>query len=364
MWRAGYGAIAVAMVAALMSFPAGASADVPTSPVAFEKGTPLKLTSASSDYWVYVPESYDASGNTPTKLFVWMHGCGGDSGGDIWTVSPGGGQDWISVSVGGRDGGCWNMDSDGLLVLNAVYDVETHFNIDPRRVVLGGYSSGGDLAYRTAFYNADTFAGVLAMNTSPFRDTGSTSAASLAAATWKFNVVHLAHLQDTTYPIAGVRNETDAMISAGYPLTRVEVDGTHWDAPGAIVNGHAVPGTDADVRSLLLPHLGDGWMSPEPELIEPPDPDPPVQPKVKITGRPGKSTKSRRAKFTFTSSVAGSRFQCRLDSAGFSSCGSPKSYRSLRRGSHRFRVRAIADGVTGPVAEYRWTIKRRHAVRR
>ena len=32
--------------------------------------------------------------------------------------------------------------------------------------------------------------------------------------------------------------------------------------PGDIVGGHAVPGTDADLRELLLPHIDDGWTSP------------------------------------------------------------------------------------------------------
>ncbi len=144
----------------------------------------------------------------------------------------------------------------------AIANVKTHFNVDPRRVILGGYSSGGDLAYRLAFYHSASFAGVLAENTSPFRDTGSTQAASLAAATTRFHVVHLAHLQDTTYPIAGVREETDAMIAAGFPLQRIEVDGTHYDEPGADVNGHPVPGTDADVVAYLLPHIDDGWLAP------------------------------------------------------------------------------------------------------
>jgi poly(3-hydroxybutyrate) depolymerase len=147
-------------------------------------------------------------------------------------------------------------------VLAAIADMKTHFNIDPRSVILGGYSSGGDLTYRTAFYNADSFAGVLVVNSSPFRDTGSSQAASLAAASWKFNVVHLAHLQDTVYPIAGVRNETNAMVSAGFPLTRVERDGSHYDDPEQIVNGHAVPGTSADIATYLLSHLDDGWLSP------------------------------------------------------------------------------------------------------
>lgn len=160
------------------------------------------------------------------------------------------------------EGACWDPDTDQGKVLAAIADLKTHFNVNPRRVILGGYSSGGDLAYRTAFYNANSFAGVLAENTSPFRDTGSSQAASLAAASWKFHVVHLAHLQDSTYPISGVRKETDAMASAGFPITRVEVDGGHYDDPGTIENGHAVPGTNADLVTYLLSHIDDGWLSP------------------------------------------------------------------------------------------------------
>lgn len=234
----------------------------PTDPIAFTPGTPSKLTSSESDYWVDVPASYDETNATPTTLFVWLHACGGSSAGDIYTVSPGGSQDWISIAVGGRDGECWSPSADQPFVMAAIADMKTHLNIDPRRVVLGGYSSGGDLAYRTAFYNADSFAGVLAVNTSPFRDTGSSQADSLAAAAWKFHVVHLAHLQDTVYPIAGVRTETNAMTSAGFPLTRVEVDGGFYDDAGAIENGHSVPGTSADIVTDLLPHLDDGWHSP------------------------------------------------------------------------------------------------------
>jgi predicted esterase len=169
----------------------------------------------------------------------------------------------MTLSLGGRDGGCWNpLAETEPLVMAALADFETHFNVDRHRVILGGYSSGGDLAYRLAFYDSNQFAGVLAENTSPFRDTGSTEAASLAAASWKFHVVHLAHLQDTEYPIAGVREETDAMIAAGFPLERIEVDGGHYDEPGAIENGHAVPGTDADLVDILLPHIDGGWRSP------------------------------------------------------------------------------------------------------
>ncbi len=187
-----------------------------------------------------------------------MHGCGGESSGDIYTVSrgTGGDQSHISIAVGGREDACWDPNSDGPTVLSAISDVESHFNINPRRVILGGYSSGGDLAYRTAFYHARLFAGVLAENTSPFRDTGSSQSASLAAASWKFHVVHLAQTEDDSYPIAGVREETNAMADAGFPITRIEKPGSHYDADTGDT------GTDHDLRTLLLPHLKDHWLSP------------------------------------------------------------------------------------------------------
>ena len=242
-----------------------ATSSVPPTPIPFQKGVVFTLTDPESNYWVYVPGSYDSSHQTATPLLVWLHGCGGESAGDINTVSPGldgAAQDWISIAVGGREGGCWDPGGDQAKVTAAIADLKSHFNVDPHRVILGGYSSGGDLAYRLAFYNSGTYAGVLAENTSPFRDTGSSQADSLAAATTKFNVVHLAHLQDDTYPIAQVRAETEAMKAAGFPITRIEVEGTHYDEPGAIVNGRPVAGTDADLRALLLPHIDDGWRSP------------------------------------------------------------------------------------------------------
>ena len=206
---------------------------VPTKPIKFTKDKPFTLDSGTTNY-VYVPSAYDGTHETPMTLFVWLHGCGGFSSGDVWTVSPGGSsQTWITLAPGGAEGGCWDMGAGPGQVLAALADIKTHFNIKPKGVILGGYSSGGDLTYRTAFYNAESFAGVLVMNTSPFRDTGSKQAASLAAAAWKFNVVHVAHLQDTTYPIAGVRKETDAMTAAGFPMKRIEVDGGHWDDAGA-----------------------------------------------------------------------------------------------------------------------------------
>jgi predicted esterase len=232
------------------------SSSYPTAPLTVSKGTVVTLNSSASPYSMYVPYSYDATHKTPTKLLIWMHGCGGNAYGDAWATSPGGTQSWVSVSVGGRDGVCWDPNVDVPKVIAALDDVKRRLNIDPHRVIIGGYSSGGDLAYRTAFYNASRFAGLLAENTSPFRDTGSSQSASLAAATRKFNVVHLAHLSDTTYPIAGVRTETDALAAAGFPMKRIERAGTHFDPDTSS------SGTKYDMRTYLLPYIDAGWVSP------------------------------------------------------------------------------------------------------
>jgi hypothetical protein len=205
-------------------------------------------------YWIEVPDSYDAA--TPTPLLVWLHGCDGHAEGDIYTVAPDAGQKYIAIAVGGREGQCWNVNTDTPTVLAAIADVKTHYNVDPRRVVLGGYSSGGDLAYRMAFQNAKLFAGVLAENTSPFADTGLSQSDAIAGAAWKFNVVQLAHTEDDTYKIATVRSETDALKAAGFPVTRIERPGTHYD------DDTATTGTDHDLRALLLPHMADDWLAP------------------------------------------------------------------------------------------------------
>jgi predicted esterase len=232
------------------------SSSVPADPIPFQTDDVFTLQDPQSNYWIFVPDAYDASGRTPIELFVWLHGCGGEAAGDIYTISPGGDQRYISVAVGGREDDCWDPNVDQDKVLAAITNVESHFNVDPRRVVLGGYSSGGDLAYRLAFYHSNDFAGLLAENTSPFRDTGSSAAASLAAATWKFNVVHLAHTEDNVYPIDGVRREVGEMTSAGFPIQLIERPGDHYD------DSTADSGTDHDLQTLLLPHLNDGWRSP------------------------------------------------------------------------------------------------------
>jgi hypothetical protein len=227
---------------------------VPTAPIAHPVDEPFFHAGGGVEYWGFVPSSYDATNQTPTTLFIWMHGCLGEAKGDAWNYNPaanGKPQDWLMLSLGGRDGACWTPRVDEAKVLAALADFETHFNINRHRVLLGGYSSGGDLAYRTGFRNSSTFAGLLIENSSPFRDTESTQAESLAAATTKFHIVHLAHTEDGIYKIAEVKAETDALKAAGFPLELIMKPGGHSDAT-----------TDPDLQKELLPHIDDGWTSP------------------------------------------------------------------------------------------------------
>jgi parallel beta-helix repeat protein len=65
-------------------------------------------------------------------------------------------------------------------------------------------------------------------------------------------------------------------------------------------------------------------------------------PETTITGGPseGSTDTDGGVTFSFSSSETGSTFECKLDTAAYSSCTSPKGYGDLANGSHTFAVRA------------------------
>ena len=65
-----------------------------------------------------------------------------------------------------------------------------------------------------------------------------------------------------------------------------------------------------------------------------------VAPNTRITAGPAGTTTSRAATFRFTSSEVAAVFECKLDRGRWAPCRSPKTYRTLAKGSHTFRVRA------------------------
>lgn len=226
-------------------------------PVTYDANGFFHLDSGQGPYVGYRPDGYSSA--TPINLFVWMHGCGGNAEGDLWAIAPPSTratQTYIALSIGGRDGDCWHVDTDSPKVLAAITDIARYFNINARHVYLGGYSSGGDMTYRVGFQNAALFAGLLVENSDPFRDTGATSTALMAAAAWKINVAHLAHQSDAVYPIATVRTDLTTLATNGFPVSALEKAGTHYDPDSGQF------GTTYDLIHSLLPFLDAGWASP------------------------------------------------------------------------------------------------------
>jgi hypothetical protein len=64
-------------------------------------------------------------------------------------------------------------------------------------------------------------------------------------------------------------------------------------------------------------------------------------PQTTITKGPKKKSEKTKAKFKFKSDESSSTFQCAFDKGDFKQCKSPKKYKRLDPGKHKFFVRAI-----------------------
>jgi hypothetical protein len=89
----------------------------------------------------------------------------------------------------------------------------------------------------------------------------------------------------------------------------------------------------------------------------PPTPDR-TPPATTITSGPSGTIGSRAASFGFSSSEAGSAFECRLDAGAWGGCASPKAYANLGEGAHTFAVRARdrAGNTDATPAQRTWTV--------
>jgi hypothetical protein len=88
-----------------------------------------------------------------------------------------------------------------------------------------------------------------------------------------------------------------------------------------------------------------------------PLPRPNAAPKTTIGAHPPKRSTKRRATFTFTASIGGSTFRCKLDGRPFKPCTSPLKLAKLKPGRHRFSVFATSPaGAVGEPAAYGFTV--------
>jgi hypothetical protein len=54
------------------------------------------------------------------------------------------------------------------------------------------------------------------------------------------------------------------------------------------------------------------------------------------------------------------KYKCKLDGKGYDGCSSPKKYRHLAKGRHKFRVKAVyktSHNDASKPAKYRWKVK-------
>ena len=95
-------------------------------------------------------------------------------------------------------------------------------------------------------------------------------------------------------------------------------------------------------------------------LPSPPDPGTAdtTAPETALTAAPSGTVADRSASFSFSSSEAGSGFECSLDTAPFGACTSPRAYSDLADGTHTFAVRATdaAGNVDATPATASWTV--------
>lgn len=232
------------------------------------RGISTRTADSSGGYQAWIPTDHDGT----YALLIWLHGCGGHSAEDTEAVRDRWGYGYITLAPEGAGGECWepenpaNAQRNALRVLNAVRFALVHFDIDPKRVVVGGYSSGGELAYKAAFESAETFAGVLAFNTQPFHSHDTHGTREAPAVDRKFTIVHIAHTDDDAYPIADVKSDIDALRAAGFPIVFNELAGHHWvpdNQPDDRPCDGGPEATMCKIQQLLIKeHMDDSWVAP------------------------------------------------------------------------------------------------------
>jgi hypothetical protein len=155
-----------------------------------------------------------------------------------------------------------------------------------------------------------------------------------------------------------------ATIGGTYGLMSVSLGGWHTVAPCSFAtvnqgNTFTATGTkNGNGSSTITYQLTCVTPNPPPPPPPPPPPADTTPPNTTISTKPANPTTATSASFGFSSSEAGSSFECKLDTSAYTACSSPKSYSGLAIGSHTFSVRA-KDGsgnTDATPATYSWVI--------
>jgi phospholipase/carboxylesterase len=132
-----------------------------------ETGQPGRaaLWEERSGAFLYIPKSYDPA--KPTALMVALHGAGGRSSGPLRTWTPQADAGNFVLVVPESSGTTWDAirglyGDDVRLIDRALKLAFARVNVDPRRIVLQGFSDGASYGLGLALNNADLFTHVVA----------------------------------------------------------------------------------------------------------------------------------------------------------------------------------------------------------
>ncbi len=132
----------------------------------FRRAFRSRVDNSLQPYTVIVPEDLDRSRRYP--LIVFLHGSESDETdlGGFMQVVPAG-----CIGLGPRARGPSNLyclDHAQTDIVEAIDDVMAHYPIDPRRVVLTGFSMGGYGVYRTFFETPSKYCALAVLSGAPY----------------------------------------------------------------------------------------------------------------------------------------------------------------------------------------------------
>jgi len=233
-WKWRVAAAALALCAAGPLF--GAAATMRT----WEDDTPERLKRlrftglpAQRDCWLYLPRGYDRAKHYPLVVVLHPAGLRGDRFARIWGEVADRTGEFLILAPECLDEKkrLWTM-ADEALVMGAVAKAGEMFrSIDPNRVLLTGFSLGGNYAYLFGLRNPAKFravavvSGALKARPGPQADAILKRAARLP--------VYIAHgAQDQHVPVQRARASRDRLEAFGYRVTYRELPhGDHFYPP-------------------------------------------------------------------------------------------------------------------------------------
>jgi len=179
------------------------------------------LDGSVQPYAITLPEAYDAT--KPSRLYVWLHGRQNNTTESEFMFAqqnfrPGNvaDQGQIQVDLFGRINGAgwhWGGEAD---VFEGIAAVEKRFKIDDKRIMLRGFSQGGEGAWHIALHHPDAFA-----------------AAEIGAGTWSRRA-QLPGLAPYQLAVLKIWENMEEWALNGFNLPLAGHDGDHDTQPNAI----------------------------------------------------------------------------------------------------------------------------------